>query len=45
MRIRSAGVLMLGRKTKLSVVASKLAVSGQSVYNWASVWRDSGVCS
>jgi hypothetical protein len=35
MRIRAAGVMMLGRKIKLTEVALQLAVSGQSVYNWA----------
>ena len=35
MRIRAAGVMMLGRKIKLTEVALQLGVSGQSVYNWA----------
>ena len=35
MRIRAAGVMMLGRKIKLTEVAAQLSVSGQSVYNWA----------
>ncbi len=43
-RIRAAGVLMLGRKIKLTEVAKQLEVSGQSVYNWAHTWRESGVC-
>ena len=34
-RTRAAGVLLLGRGVKLTEIASKLGVSGQSVYNWA----------
>jgi transposase len=44
MRIRAAGVMMLGRKIKLTEVASQLGVSGQSVCNWAHAWRESGIC-
>ncbi|RKE25176.1 transposase [Paraburkholderia sp. BL23I1N1] len=44
MRIRAAGVMMLGRKIKLTEVAAQLSVSGQSVYNWARAWRESGIC-
>ena len=32
-RARAAGVLLLGRRVKLTEIASKLGVSGQSVYN------------
>ena len=42
-RIRAAGVMMLGRKIKLTEVAAQLGVSGQSVYNWAHAWRESGI--
>jgi hypothetical protein len=35
MRTRATGVMLLGRKVKLTEIASKLGVSGQSVYNWA----------
>lgn len=44
MRTRAAGVLMLAQKVKPLDVASRLCVSGQSVYNWARAWRDQGVC-
>src|ERR1700730_11651765 len=44
MRTRATGVMMLGRKVKLTEMASKLGVSGQSVYNWAHAWHDQGVC-
>jgi transposase len=43
-RTRAAGVLLLGRRVKLTEIASKLGVSGQSVYNWAHAWREQGVC-
>jgi transposase len=43
-RTRAAGVLLLGRRVKLTEIASKLGVSGQSVYNWAHAWREHGVC-
>ena len=43
-RNRAAGVLLLGRRIKLTEIASKLGVSGQSVYNWAHAWREHGVC-
>ena len=43
-RTRAAGVLLLGRRVKLTEIASKLSVSGQSVYNWAHAWRERGVC-
>ena len=33
MRIRAAGVMLLGRKIKLTEVAAQLGVSRQSVYN------------
>jgi len=36
--------MLLGRKVKLTEIASKLGVSGQSVYNWAHAWHDKGVC-
>jgi transposase len=44
MRTRATGVMLLGRKVKLTAIASKLGVSGQSVYNWAHAWHDKGVC-
>src|SRR5258708_39815376 len=44
MRIRAAGVMMLGGKIKLTEVAAQLSVSGQPVYNWAHAWRQSGIC-
>ncbi|WP_031364891.1 helix-turn-helix domain-containing protein [Caballeronia sordidicola] len=43
-RTRAAGVLLLGRRVKLTEIASKLGVSGQSAYNWAHTWRKQGVC-
>ncbi|WP_407675321.1 helix-turn-helix domain-containing protein [Paraburkholderia sprentiae] len=43
-RTRAAGVLLLGRRVKLTGIASKLGVGGQSVYNWAHAWREHGVC-
>jgi transposase len=43
-RTRAAGLLQLGRRVKPKVIAEQLGVSGQSVYNWAHAWRDSGVC-
>jgi transposase len=43
-RTRDAGVLLLGRRVKLTEIASKLGVSGQSVCNWAHAWREQGVC-
>ena len=43
-RTRAAGVLLLGRRVKLTEIASKLSVSSQSVYNWAHAWREQGVC-
>lgn len=44
MRVRAAGLLMLaGGKLRPMAVADKLGVSGQSVYNWAHVWRKHGV--
>lgn len=43
-RTRAAGVLLLGRELKLTEIALKLGVSGQSVYNWAHAWREHGVC-
>jgi transposase len=44
MRIRAAGVMMLGRKIKLTEVALQLGASGQSLYNWAHAWHESGIC-
>ncbi|MGP8431796.1 helix-turn-helix domain-containing protein [Paraburkholderia fungorum] len=44
MRIRAAGVMLLGRKIKLTEVAAQLSVSGQSAYNWAHAWRKSSIC-
>ncbi|CAE6851903.1 hypothetical protein R69746_07395 [Paraburkholderia aspalathi] len=35
---------MLGRGISPQVIAEQLGVSGQSVYNWSHMWRDSGVC-
>jgi len=43
-RTRAVGVMLLGRKMKLSEIAATLGVSGQSVYNWAHAWRDHGLC-
>jgi transposase len=43
-RTRAAGLLMLARRIKPKVIADRLGVSGQSVYNWSHAWRDSGVC-
>ncbi|WP_408515421.1 helix-turn-helix domain-containing protein [Paraburkholderia sediminicola] len=43
MRIRAAGVMMLGRKIKPTEIALQLGVSGQSDYNWAHAWRESGI--
>ena len=43
-RTRAVGVMLLGRKTKLSEIAATLGVSGQSVYNWAHAWHDRGLC-
>ncbi|WP_234488433.1 helix-turn-helix domain-containing protein, partial [Paraburkholderia aspalathi] len=43
-RTRAAGLLMLGRGISPQVIAEQLGVSGQSVYNWSHMWRDSGVC-
>lgn len=43
-RTRAAGVLLLGHGFKLTEIALKLGVSGQSVYNWAHAWREHGVC-
>jgi transposase len=43
MRIRAAGLLMLGRKLKPTEIAAQLGVSGQSVYNWAHTWREEGI--
>ncbi|KWB38558.1 hypothetical protein WL35_23475 [Burkholderia ubonensis] len=43
-RVRTAGLLMLaGGKLRPMVVADKLGVGGQPVYNWAHVWRKQGV--
>jgi len=43
-RTRAVGVMLLGRKTKLSEIAATLGVSGQSVYNWAHAWQKHGLC-
>ncbi|MBC8742606.1 helix-turn-helix domain-containing protein [Paraburkholderia sp. UCT31] len=43
-RTRAAGVLLLGRRVKLTEIASKLGVGGQSVYNWAHACCEHGVC-
>jgi transposase len=43
-RTRAAGLLMLGRRISPKVIAEQLGVTGQSVYNWSHIWRDSGVC-
>jgi transposase len=44
MRTRAAGLLMLADgKLRPMAIGEKLGVSGQSVYNWAHVWRKRGV--
>ncbi|OXJ21078.1 transposase [Burkholderia sp. HI2714] len=42
-RTRGAGVLMLGQRLKVPVIAKRLGVSEQAVYNWSHAWRDCGV--
>ena len=43
-RTRAAGVLLLGRRVKLTEIPAKLGVSDQSVYNWTHAWRGHKVC-
>lgn len=43
-RIRAAGVILVGRKMKPSDIALQLGVSGQSIYNWAHAWNNKGIC-
>ncbi|MGY6256867.1 IS630 family transposase [Paraburkholderia fungorum] len=44
LRIRSAGVLLLGEGRTVPDVASELEVSDKSVYKWAHAWNDRGLC-
>lgn len=42
-RTRAVGVMLLGRKTKLSEIAATLGVSGP-LYNWATAWHALSLC-
>lgn len=42
-RTRAAGILLLGRKVKVTEIVARLGVSDQSLYNWAYDWRERGL--
>ena len=42
-RVRGAGMLQLASGTHPDVVASKLGVSHQSIYNWRHAWEERGL--
>jgi transposase len=43
-RTRAAGLLLLGNGLSAPKAAAALDVSAQSIYNWARLWKEQGLC-